>query len=48
MARIYETAKREIGYTATRFMQMVAEHGGLEAARQLLRASNVSDGFTTR
>ena len=47
MVRIYETAKRELGYTATRFIQMVSEHGGVEAARQLLRAPGVSDGFTT-
>jgi len=39
--------KREIGYNPTRFNQMVAEHGGPEAARQLLSGRDASDGFTT-
>lgn len=47
MLRIYERAKDEVGYKATRFLQMISEHGGLEAARQLLHSSAVSDGFTT-
>lgn len=38
--------KREIGYNPTRFNQMVAEHGGPGAARQLLRGRDASDGFT--
>ena len=46
MVGIYDSAKREAGYNATRFLQMVSEHGGLNAARQLLHASGVSDGFT--
>lgn len=36
MVRIYQRAKDEVGYNATRFLQMVAEHGGVEAARHLL------------
>ena len=36
MVGIYETAKRELGYNATRFLQMVSEQGGLVTARQLL------------
>jgi len=39
--------KREIGYNPTRFNQMVGEHGGPEAARQLLKGRDASDGFTT-
>ncbi|MBM7168603.1 hypothetical protein JQK87_09280 [Streptomyces sp. G44] len=39
--------KREISYNATRFMEMVGELGGAEAARQLLRGRDGSDGFTT-
>ncbi|WP_018686957.1 hypothetical protein [Actinokineospora enzanensis] len=39
--------KREISYNATRFMEMVGELGGAEAARQLLRGRDASDGFTT-
>jgi hypothetical protein len=38
--------KREIGYNPTSFNQMVAEHGGPEAARQLLNGRNASDRFT--
>jgi hypothetical protein len=39
--------KREIGYNPTRFNQMVSELGGPEAARQLLKGRDASDGFTT-
>ena len=46
MIRVYEDAKRETGYNATRFLQMVSEHGGLATARQLLHSPNASDGFT--
>ena len=46
MIEIYEKAKRETGYNATRFLQMVSEIGGLAAARRLLAAPVVSDGFT--
>ncbi|MFF8745252.1 hypothetical protein [Streptomyces californicus] len=47
MALGVERLKREIGYNATRFMEMVGEVGGAGAARQLLRGRNASDGFTT-
>ena len=47
MIGIYGTAKRELGYNATRFLQMVSEHGGLVTARQLLWSDAPSDGFTT-
>ena len=36
MVAIYETAKRDLGYNATRFLQMISEQGGVAAARQLL------------
>lgn len=42
-----ERLKREIGYNPTRFTQMVGEHGGVKAARHLLRGRDASDGFTT-
>ena len=45
MLEIYKAAKG-IGYNATRFLSMVTDHGGLETARILLRASTVSDGYT--
>jgi hypothetical protein len=47
MIAIYETAKREFGYNATRFLQMLGEQGGLATARQLLWKDQPSDGFTT-
>jgi hypothetical protein len=47
MVGIYETAKRDLGYNATRFLQMISEHGGLATARQLLWSDTPSDGFTT-
>jgi hypothetical protein len=46
MIDIYEKAKRETGYNATRFLHMVSEIGGLAAARRLLAAPVASDGFT--
>lgn len=46
MLDVYQRAKAEAGYNASRFLSMVAEQGGYEAARTLLHASNVSDGYT--
>ena len=45
MVQVYLRAKSECGYNATRFLQMVNEHGGYETACLLLHASNVSDGY---
>ncbi len=44
MVATYQDAKGEIGYTATRFIQMVADQGGVATARSLLKAGP-SDGF---
>ncbi len=47
MLDIYHKAKREeCHYNATRFLQMVANDGGLKTARKLLATSEPSDGFT--
>jgi TIR domain len=46
MLSIYRRAKRDLGYNASRFLQML-DQGGLPAARQLLHAPGVSDGFRT-
>ncbi len=46
MVQIYERAKRETGYNATRFLQMVSSQGGRATARTLLHAPAASDGFT--
>jgi hypothetical protein len=37
----------QLNYRATYFRQMVQEHGGVEAARRLLRQDNVAAGLTT-
>ena len=47
MVSIYNKAKRELGYNATRFLQMLSEQGGLATAKQLLWDDWPSDGFTT-
>lgn len=46
MRQIYDQAKDECGYTATRFIQMVNTDGGLVAAKKLLVASGYSEGLT--
>jgi hypothetical protein len=46
MLNIYRRAKAEAHYTATRFLGMVVDTGGLATARYLLHAEKVSDGYT--
>lgn len=46
MLDIYNRAKRECGYNATRFLGMIVEHGGVETARILLHANAVTEGYT--
>ena len=46
MLEIYRRAKSDAGYNATRFLGMVSEQGGYQAARTLIYASTVSDGYT--
>ena len=46
MVNIYDRAKNEAGYVATRYIQMVAEHGGLATAKMLIDADKPSDGYT--
>jgi len=45
MKNIYFTAKKEIGYNATRFMQLVSQKGGLQAAKQLIAKEGGTYGF---
>jgi hypothetical protein len=47
MLSIYERARDETGYVATRFLQMLSENGGLETAKRLINSPAPSDGFTT-
>ena len=46
MLNIYRKAKSEARYNAQRFLQMVVDHGGSEAARMLINSTRVSDGYT--
>lgn len=48
MLDVYRQAKRQAGYNAVRFLQMLGEYGGVETAHRLLRppVAAVSDGFT--
>jgi len=46
MLAIYRSAKEECHYNATRFLQMVANDGGLKTAKKLLPKNEPSDGFT--
>ncbi len=47
MIDIYMTAKKECGYNASRFLQMLGAKGGLTAAKQLISKPGGTDGFTT-
>lgn len=47
MIDIYTIAKKECGYNASRFLQMLGDKGGLAAAKQLIRKPGGTDGFTT-
>ena len=45
MVGIYERAKNECGYVATRFIQMVADKGGLATAKELIIKDEDTYGF---
>ncbi len=45
MRSIYDRARSECGYNATRFKKLLEEKGGVETAKTLLKAPTVSDGF---
>lgn len=46
MVGIYHRAHDEANYNATRYIQMVSEHGGVEAAKILINADAPADGYT--
>ena len=46
MLNIYRKAKSEAKYNAVRFLQMVVDHGGREAAHMLINSPAVSEGYT--
>jgi hypothetical protein len=45
MEDIYHVANSEIGYNANRFLVMVKQLGGLQAAHHLLAGDHIHDGF---
>lgn len=45
MVNIYRRAKKEADYNAARFIQMVTDQGGREAAKTLINADTPSDGY---
>jgi hypothetical protein len=45
MLEIYERAGAEVGYWATRYLQLLRNRGGLGAARYLLSSKVTSDGY---
>jgi hypothetical protein len=45
MDEAYESWKRECSYNATRFLQMLRNRGGAEAARRLLHKKGTSFGL---
>lgn len=45
MKNIYVTAKKELGYNASRFIQLVTEIGGVAAAKQLISKPGGTYGF---
>ena len=45
MVTIYQTAKKELNYNATRFLQLVSDNGGLRAAKQLIAVDGGTYGF---
>jgi len=45
MRKLYDIAKEEAGYTATRFIQLVSKDGGLKTAKKLILKDGGSEGF---
>lgn len=47
MINIYNEAKEELNYNATRFLQLISEKGGVRAAKQLISKEDGTSGFDT-
>lgn len=45
MMNVYTTAKKELGYNATRLMQLISNKGGIQAAKQLISKNGGTYGF---
>jgi hypothetical protein len=46
MFQIYQRARSEANYNASRFLQTLYEHHGWQTAQILLHAASVSEGYT--
>lgn len=46
MMGIYRSALTEANYKATRFLEMLHNHRGIDTAKILINSKNVSDGYT--
>jgi hypothetical protein len=46
MFEIYHRAKSEAGYTASIFLNMLTDRGGVATAKTLINAAKPSDGYT--
>jgi hypothetical protein len=46
MFDIYRRAYSEANYKASRFLEMLYEHQGVDTARILINSKNVSEGYT--
>ena len=46
MRMIYDRARTECHYNATRFLRMLSEHGGVETARRLIAVEGKTEGFS--
>ena len=47
MRMLYDEGIKYCHYRATYFLQMVVDHGGLQAARSLLHKEGISEGLAT-
>ena len=45
MLNIYKTADRELGYKATRFLQMLSKDGPVKTAKKLISKNGGTEGF---
>ena len=45
MFEIYRQAKEQAGYTASIFLGMISDNGGLITAKQLINSPRPSDGY---
>ena len=46
MISVYRSAKEECNYSATNFLRMLNNHGGIETAHRLLSVTEPHSGFT--